>query len=304
MCCLFGIVDYGHSLSIRQKNRLLTALAISAESRGTDATGIAYFSQGRLHIYKRPVPAHRMRFRAPEDAVVIMGHTRMATQGDARLPYNAHPFLGTSKDGPFALAHNGMIHNDDTLRRTQMLPGTKIETDSYVAVQLLEKKQALDFKSLRYMAERLEGSFTITALGSGNVLYFVKGDNPMCIYHFQSFGLYLYASTEEILKTALRQFRMPRHAVVQIRCSDILRINADGSTDKSRFDDDKLLCRWYSSMWDDYLPRAAWVEPNPYLEDLKSVAMSFGYAPDDIDTLVQQGFTEEDIEEFLYGGEL
>ena len=304
MCCLFGIVDYGHSLSARQKNRILTALAISAESRGTDATGIAYFSQGRLHIYKRPVPAHRMRFRVPEDAAVIMGHTRMATQGDAKLAYNAHPFLGTSKEGPFALAHNGMIHNDDMLRRTQRLPGTKIETDSYVAAQLLEKKQTLDFKSLRYMAEQLEGSFTITALGSGNVLYFVKGDNPICIYHFPSLGLYLYASTEEILKTALRQFRMPRHTTVQLCCSDILQINADGSTDRSHFDDTKLLCRWYSSVWDNYLPRTTWQASDPYLEDLKSVAMSFGYAPEDIDTLARQGFTAEDIEEFLYGGEL
>lgn len=301
MCCLFGIADTGHCLSVRQKTRLLTALATAAESRGTDATGIAYFSRGRLHIYKRPVPAHRIRFRVPEDAAVIMGHTRMATQGDARLSYNAHPFLGTSESGPFALAHNGMIQNDGLLRRTLRLPGTKIETDSYIAVQLLEKKRTLDFQSLRYMAEQLEGSFTITVLGPGNTLYFVKGDNPMCIYHFPSLGLYLYASTEEILKYALRKEKLPRHVSVQVHCGEILQLRADGSTSRSHFDDAKLFRRWYSPVWDSCPCRA--IGEDPYLTALKDVAMCFGYSPDDIDTLASQGFTAEDIEEFLYSGE-
>ena len=50
------------------------------------------------------------------------------------------------------------------LRKTEKLPATNIETDSYVAVQLIEKQQELSFDSLKYMAEQLEGSFTITVL--------------------------------------------------------------------------------------------------------------------------------------------
>lgn len=306
MCCLFGLIDYRHSLSVKRKNRIVSILATACEARGTDATGIAYFSQGRLHIYKRPVPAHWMRFRIPEDADVIMGHTRMATKGSAHLLYNNHPFLGTSSEGPFALAHNGVLHNDDHLRRSLALPATKIETDSYIGVQMLEKERTLNFKSLRYMAEQLEGSFTITVLGSGNTLYFVKGDNPMCIYHFPTMGLYLYASTEEILKAALRHLKMPRHTNVQIRCGEILRIAGDGSITQSRFNDAKLFSCWYNSTWNNYLPSVhqTRIVQDSYLEDLKAVAMAFGYTPEDIDTLIQQGFTAEDVEEFLYGGEL
>lgn len=74
MCCLFGLIDYRHSLTVKQKNRILSALAVAAEARGTDATGIAYNSGGKLRIYKRPWPAHYMRFRVPEDAAVVMGH--------------------------------------------------------------------------------------------------------------------------------------------------------------------------------------------------------------------------------------
>ncbi|UQT46789.1 hypothetical protein M5E87_16235 [Flavonifractor plautii] len=39
------------------------------------------------------------------------------------------------------MAHNGVLHNDGYLRRSLSLPKTKIETDSYIAVQLIEQKK-------------------------------------------------------------------------------------------------------------------------------------------------------------------
>ena len=41
MCCLFGLLDYGHSLTAAQKNHILAVLSTVCEARGTDATGIA-----------------------------------------------------------------------------------------------------------------------------------------------------------------------------------------------------------------------------------------------------------------------
>lgn len=109
MCCLFGLIDYRHSLTVKQKNRILSALAVAAEARGTDATGIAYNSGGKLRIYKRPWPAHYMRFRVPEDTAVVMGHTRMTTQGSEHRNSNNHPFPGKAGTKGFALAHNGKL---------------------------------------------------------------------------------------------------------------------------------------------------------------------------------------------------
>lgn len=97
MCCLFGLLDYGHTLTEKQTNRIISTLAAECEARGTDATGIAYNSGGKLCVYKRPLPAHRMRFRIPTDARLIMGHTRMTTQGSEKKNYNNHPFLA----GPY-----------------------------------------------------------------------------------------------------------------------------------------------------------------------------------------------------------
>lgn len=49
---------------------------------------------GHLSVYKRPLPAHWIRFRIPEQAAAVMGHTRMTTQGSEYRNYNNHPFSG------------------------------------------------------------------------------------------------------------------------------------------------------------------------------------------------------------------
>ena len=210
MCCLFGMMDYGNNFTGKQKSRMISILAVEAESRGTDATGIAYNSTGRLRVYKRPLPAHRMRFHVPNDAKVILGHTRLTTQGSEKRNFNNHPWLGSTGGKSFALAHNGVLRNDKSLRKSMKLPETKIGTDSYIAVQLLQKKNALDFNNLKSMAEKVEGSFVFTVLDSEYNLWFVKGDNPLCIYHYPTMGLYLYASTEEILSRAVKRMGVLR----------------------------------------------------------------------------------------------
>lgn len=174
MCCLFGIYDYGHSLTAAQKKRLVSALAVASEDRGTDATGIAYNHNGHLTVYKRPYPAHLMRFKLPDDALCVMGHTRMTTQGDEKHNYNNHPFEGTAGI-PFALAHNGVLYNDLTLRKDKKLPRTRIETDSYVAVQLLAQQDDLSFRSIRSAVEPLRGTLTLSVLDSRDNLYIIKG---------------------------------------------------------------------------------------------------------------------------------
>ena len=246
MCCLFGMLDYGGNFTGRQRTALLSILAAGCEARGTDAAGIAYNSGERLHVYKRPVPAHKLRFRIPNDAPFIMGHTRMTTQGSEKKNYNNHPFLGQAGGRRFALAHNGVLHNDRLLRRTLKLPQTKIQTDSYAAVQLIEKKRALDLASLKYMAEQVEGTFTFTVLDEGNNWYLVKGDNPMCLYHYPRSGLYLYASTEEILSSALKKMHlgMEKPKRVKTECGDTLRIDADGAVTLSRFDTSAFWWSW------------------------------------------------------------
>ena len=309
MCCLFGLIDMELRFTGKEKSKLLHALASASEARGTDATGVAYDSGRNLHIYKKPISGHKLNFYIRDNSRFAMGHTRMTTQGSARRNYNNHPFRGITRTGTFALAHNGVLDNDISLRKSLHLPKTRIETDSYIAVQLIVQKGILSFDSLRYMAELLEGSFTITVLGDDGSFYIVKGDNPFCLYFFPDSGLYLYASTEDILRQALRKIQAPlgKNRKIPVRCGEILRINQTGRLDRETFDDSKLFrCRYPRFLMDDpycrSFPHAA--EGTSHLDELKTVALAFGYSPEDIDLLAAQGFTADELEDLFYSGEI
>lgn len=204
MCCLFGLIDTRQQYSGVEKSRMLHALATAAEARGTDAAGYACNGSGGLIIRRSPVPGHKLRFSISDATVAVMGHTRMATQGDARRNRNNHPFAGSINGARFAFAHNGVIYNDHELRERFKLPYTKIETDSYIAVQLLETQEALNFDALRFAAEQLEGSFTFTALGEQNDLYIVKGDNPLSLIRLYLCENRVYTRTTGAISTTLK----------------------------------------------------------------------------------------------------
>ena len=310
MCCLFGLIDTAQYFTRQQKNAILHALAAASEARGQDATGVAYCHKGALMVHKCPVPGHVFPLQIPYDAAVVMGHTRLTTQGSEKKNYNNHPFLASAGAGSFALAHNGVIRNDRLLRKQEQLPATKIETDSYIAVQLLNRSGGVSMDSLRDMAERLEGSFSFTVLDDQNNLYFVKGDSPLCLYHYQTSGVYLYASTKQILEKALQQLSFDWEPPIQVplECGEILQIMADRQEKRETFDDSMLLrslaCGRYTppSWWG--VGSSAHSAESGHLAALKSVAGYFGIAPWEIDWLMEAGVTEAEIEEYLYRTEM
>lgn len=303
MCCLFGFIDYTGSLSVTRKNRLIRELSIAAEARGTDATGIAYNTSRGLQIYKRPLAAYRLHLRIPAEAHVVMGHTRMTTQGSAKKNFNNHPFRGHVKDKSFALAHNGVVWNDLELRHAKHLPRTKVQTDSFIAVQLIEQQKALNLSSLKCMAEQVEGSFSFSVLSEQDELWLVKGDNPLTIVHFPAVGVYAYASTSEILNKALARCGnwLGRGEKVDIEMGDIVRIDGNGHITRGVFDASKFY-RSSWGYWDTPLYPKVPHSEEEHLALLKSVAKTFGFTGEMIDRLLAQGFSTDDIEELLYEG--
>lgn len=303
MCSLFGVIDYNHSLSGRQLDRAVNILAQVCEVRGSDATGIAYNYRGGLKIFKRPKPAHKLNFRLPSGTSVVMGHTRMATQGDQRLNRNNHTFRGRIGKQDFALAHNGMIWNDAELRHDFQLPKTDIETDSYVAVQLIEKSGSLELVSLGEMAEKLEGSFTFTLLDSSDAIYFIKGNNPLCIYHWDKTGLYMYASTEELLQTAVKRLDfIAKHGEpdrLSLDTCEILKLGRN-SISRGSFNIDRIMMRGLEFPHFGIPYESPSYGNSEYLHDLKTVSNVFGFTPADVDLMVGEGMTPEEIEDLFY----
>ncbi len=297
MCALFGWLDYKHIIPYKVLKKLTQALANAAEERGTDASGISYIKDGKVTIYKRPKPAHKIRFNAPDSTTAIMGHTRLTTQGNQKFNQNNHPFLGRA-DKSFSFAHNGVLYNDVELRKEKHLPDTHIETDSYVAVQLIEQQKKLDFNSLKNMAEAVQGNFTFTVLDEENSLYIIKGSNPMCLLHFEILGLYVYASTESIMKNALRKVNMLSFPYTRIETinGDILKIDSMGTINRSEFENKEdfkyaSFMRYYDDWENDYY--------NQHEQLLLEMCGCYGIDEEDVMMLLDYGYSADEIEDMI-----
>ena len=293
MCALFGWLDYKGIIPKKLLKKLTQTLANAAEERGTDAAGISYIKDGKITIYKRPKPAHKLKFTFPEDTRAVMGHTRLTTQGNQKLNYNNHPFSGTAGDTSFAFAHNGVLYNDRELRKDKLIPDTHIETDSYAACQLIETQGKLDFDSLKYMAETVEGNFTFTILDNENSLYIVKGSNPMCLLHFEALGIYIYASTESIMKNALKKVGLHKFDAekVEVVEGDILKIDENGIVSRAEFEYLTASSHfvWYNSS--DYYPI--------HEELLLAYCGCYGVDSSDVELLLDYGYTPDEVEDML-----
>lgn len=298
MCSLFGWMDYQGVVPNKVLKKLTQSLGNAAEERGIDASGISYVSDGKVVIFKRPRPAHKLHFNPPEGTRAILGHTRMTTQGSEKDNQNNHPFYGNTGDTAFAFAHNGILYNDKELRKEKHLPVTDIETDSYVAVQLIEVQHKLDFDSLRYMAEAVHGSFTFSLLDDKNTLYLIKGSNPLCLLHFESLGLYVYSSTESIMKNALKRVGLHKFASEHIEADegDIIKIDKDGNITRSKFTPAPSYshfssCKWWYGGYDDYY--------STYEETLVEMAHCFGVDENDVILLLDFGYSADEVADLM-----
>lgn len=311
MCGLFGFSDPYGSLNPRQARQLVRALAVSSMVRGTDATGIAYNHKHRLHIYKRAEKASDTLLYPAAGCHVVMGHVRMTTQGNAKCNYNNHPFPGDLDGhqpggGPdFALAHNGVLNNDLMLRHRLRLPKTRIETDSYVAVQMLQAAGTLDMNALAELAEQLEGTFTLTVLDRQDNLYFVRGNNPLCLVEFPRLGLFVYASTAEILQKAIGRcpfLNACLYSHVWLEEGEILQLSREGQLETRHFDTANLHGSFYGFWgWQTNKPARGGAAGT---SDLLDTACNLGYDEEDVAILLACGYCAEEIEELLQDPEL
>ena len=116
-------------------------------------------------------------------------------------------------------------------------------------------------------------------------------------------GVYVYASTAEILNKALARCGnwLGRAEKVDIAMGDIVKIDNNGRITRGIFDASKFY-RSSWGYWDTSLyPRLPHSEEE-HLALLKSVAKAFGFTGEMVDRLLEQGFSTDDIEEILYEG--
>ena len=292
MCALYGFINYGKILNKKELKKLVRNLSISSELRGTDASGVAYVRNGKVVIYKKPQPSHEVNFYFPSDITLLTGHTRMATHGDARNNYNNHPFVGHTAEGDFALCHNGVLFNYEQVQKQEQLPKTKIKTDSYVAVQLIEKYGKADFDTIGKMSEIVNGSFVFTVLTSEEKLYISRWDNPICILHFPKLGIYVYTSTKEIMQMALKGtlFEKQPFETIEVTEGEMISIDKNGIIERSRFVSE------YDGFFGYYGMYGGFRERDDYDSYLCEYGSMFGVSGEEIMMLYDMGYDDEEIE--------
>jgi glucosamine 6-phosphate synthetase-like amidotransferase/phosphosugar isomerase protein len=295
MCAIYGFLDHGKKSSHKQLTKLLRYLSVSAEVRGTDATGISYVKNKEIVTFKKAKPAHKVKLFFPKGTRTVIGHTRMTTQGSEKYNYNNHPFNGCCGREKFALAHNGVHYNDHELKMMYGLPKTEIETDSYVAVQLLEQYKKLNFDSIKTVSELVQGSFVFTILKNDGTLFLVRGSNPLALYHFPTLGLYVYASTKNILDNALQCLGLQiEFCEIKVSEGEILKISPDGAINRAAFEiAENNNSFWNWSSYDD------WFEPCESDELILEYCKMFGVTEDEVEMLFENGYDTDEIEALL-----
>lgn len=249
MCGLFGVVGYKDKKT-DAFTKMVRALGAESEVRGTDAGGLSYLSDKALNVVRnKGAISHSGVFDKLTQNRVVMGHTRMTTQGSATFAYNNHPF--PSVKGRYAMAHNGVIWNDATLAKEYNLPDTKVQTDSYIVVRLLDHlhKGVVNFETLRSVAELLQGQFNLT-FQTQDGIWIVRHNNPLEVLNLEAEGMIIYASTKDILVKALskyfdttdlmdyliqRKATGPLGSPIKTNSGDILFIKNDGSIERGSF---------------------------------------------------------------------
>lgn len=189
MCGIVGHIGCGTS----QRSREVIMSGLSRlEYRGYDSAGLALMTEDGLSVHRACGKLvnldAELEARPPADASAGIGHTRWATHGRASVA-NAHPHC--SPDGRFALVHNGIIENAESLRAELRQSGSVFssDTDTEVVVHLIQRAydsaELKDWEghtpglegeasrcarrlvaALRQVCERLHGTFTLLLVSS------------------------------------------------------------------------------------------------------------------------------------------
>jgi len=168
MCGIVGYVG----------NRSAAGIIISGlrrlEYRGYDSAGIALYRKegGDLSVVKSEGKINALVARVDTEipttdasfSTLGIGHTRWATHGPPTQA-NAHPHL--SRNGKFAVVHNGIIDNYASLKEKLKAQGYTFQsdTDTEVIANLIEESYDGDLKAaVATTLQQLEGTYGIAVV--------------------------------------------------------------------------------------------------------------------------------------------
>ena len=170
-------------------SKLVYLALYSLQHRGQESAGIV--SSNGQHVYRHVGQGLVADvFSDPEkfnylDGHLAIGHNRYSTTGSTHL-INAQPLLVTSKNGHFAISHNGNFTNSGLLRFQLEEDGSLFQTttDTEVVAHLVARsKKTTMAEKLVEALEKLQGAFSLIMMTNDRI-YAARdrhGVRPLCI---------------------------------------------------------------------------------------------------------------------------
>ena len=154
------------------------------EYRGYDSSGIAYFIDNQIKIFKEKGRISELEKLLVDDKPTIgIGHTRWATHGKPSK-INAHPH----RVGNVTLVHNGIIENYNVLKEELKKKGYQFqsETDTEVATALIDSLYKENDNKLEILEKAktiLKGSYAFVIMFDDckDTLYALREGSPLIV---------------------------------------------------------------------------------------------------------------------------
>ncbi len=187
------------------------------EYRGYDSSGIAYFNNGKINIYKKEGKIVNLESILPNDnSNLAIGHTRWATHGVANT-INAHPH----RQGKITLVHNGIIENYRELKEMLESNGYQFvsDTDTEIVAGLIDYYYNIEkdmVKALSHLRLIVRGSFALGILVDGDDhLYATRFKSPL-IVGIGDDGLFIASDVPAILDYTKKYFLLDDYDICVI----------------------------------------------------------------------------------------
>lgn len=239
MCGIFGIVAPAQTLPDATIKRITDQLFTLSESRGKEASGVAARTDAHLIVAKYALPASVMIKRpqhqtlikqalATQGTISIIGHSRLVTNGSARIHSNNQPVMAERMVG----IHNGIITNVDALwQRYQAAFQPTSDLDTEVLLRLVrhfyQQTQSLAVAVQRAYAE-LEGVASVALLFEDfDALLLATNNGSLYTARHPESGAFLFASERYIVEQTLQGQQLEGFRVQHMAAGDGLLLHLD-----------------------------------------------------------------------------
>jgi len=223
MCGIFGILARpGARLDGPRASALLAHLYELSESRGKESAGLHVYvpASGRAWTLKGAQRATELlvspgyaallegpvrQALAAGEAVALLAHSRLVTNGTAELPQNNQPV----RSGHVSMIHNGICVNVDALWQQHPQLRRLAEVDTEVMAALVDAAQARGVpaaEATRSMFAQLRGAASVAWVhDAGAAVTLATNTGDLYVEDRLGEGFLVFASERYILETAARR---------------------------------------------------------------------------------------------------